>query len=508
MKILIWGNLLLQPETNILKEVKITGQKNNVSMSLEKRVFNVSTNLTTVGGTAENLLRNVPSLTIDADGSAKLRNVTTTIYINGKPTQLSLAQIPANQIESVEVITNPSAKYDASASSGIVNLVLKKNREAGYNGNINIGVGSNSRFDASLNIDMNKGKWSLSGLYNFNSTKNPLTNYVDRTNYAPQKNPVSYYHQFTDISLDNIFHNGRLAAEYALNAKNTLGLTGTYVSGQYNSITSQSYHKDSSNQIVNFGQRFTMPLNKYNNAGFEFEWKHNFSQKGRALNVSTAYTRNWVSNVAEWLTTSFNSDSSSQPGFPENNHITGRTIGNQIIGQVDYTHPINDSAKWEIGVRSFTYVRDQQYFFNTFDKANNSDLLQLNFSQNARITEAVNAIYFLYTRKLKNNFSLQAGLRVEQSGLNGLSRFAPYTSFGYEYPSSNGKNLIKSLFPSFAISKKINEVSEAGFNLSRKIGRPGWRQMFVGVQSNDRQNITIGNPRPSTGICKHSRIQL
>ena len=135
-------------DAKLLKEVKVTGEKDALTMSTEKRVFNVAKNLTSIGGTAESLLRNVPSITLDENGNPSLRNMATTIYINGKPTQLTLAQIPANQIESVEVISNPSARYDASTSGGIVNLVLKKNRQPGYNGIATVSAGQLREIDA------------------------------------------------------------------------------------------------------------------------------------------------------------------------------------------------------------------------------------------------------------------------------------------------------------------------------------------------------------------------
>ena len=489
------GNLTLKPDTKLLKEVTVTGQKDNASLSLEKRIFQVDKNLTTTGGTAENLLRNIPSLTIDADGSAKLRNVTTTIYINGKPTQLSLAQIPANQIESVELITNPSAKYDASASSGIVNLVLKKNREPGYNGTLSVGVGNNSRYDATLSLDYNRGKWNLNALYSLNATQNPLPNYAYRTNFSGNGTPLGYYSQNTLIALNNVFQNARVAADYNLDPRNTLTLAGTYIAGQYNSTTQQHYENfDASRSLASQGDRNTQPLNNYTNAGAEFDWKHSFSQKGRTLVLTTGYNRNQVSNAADWQTTFLNPDGTSQPGYPLLNHIAGTTTGNQVIAQLDYTKPVNDSAKWEMGLRSFTYLREQQYYFNQFNPASDNFELQSTYSQDARITETVNALYVLYTTKLRHNFSLQAGLRVEQSGLRGLSRLAPATTFGYDFPQADGKNFIKALFPSFALSKKLGEESEIGINLSRKIGRPGWRQIFIGIQSNDKQNISIGNP--------------
>lgn len=489
------GIISLQAETSILKEVSVKAQKNTATLNLDKRVFNVSDGITSIGGTAENLLRNIPSLSIDADGSAILRNSSATIYINGKPTQLSLAQIPANQIESVEVISNPSAKYEAAATGGIVNLVLKKNRAAGYNGTASVGIGNAGRFDGMLNAEMNRGKWNLSVLYNANATQNLLDNYAYRTNFSNNGVVSSYFNQNTNIKLNNVFQNSRIAADYNINKNNTISIAGIYVLGKFNSLTNQSYDNFDANHIrTTYGERRTTPNNTFNNKGLELDWKHNFPQKGRTLSFTSGYNHNNVSNAADWLTTSLNIDGTNQVGSPEKDKIAGNTIGNQLVAQLDYSHPINDSTKWELGLRSLTYIRDQQYFFNQFQEATNSYKLLADYSQNARITETVNALYALYTTRLKHNISLQAGLRIEQSSLQGVSRFEPATTFGYYYPSTTGKNWIKALFPSFAISKKLGEESEIGLNLSRKIGRPGWRQIFIGIQSSDKQNITIGNP--------------
>jgi outer membrane receptor protein involved in Fe transport len=489
------GTIFLAFDSKMLKEVLVSAEKKGMTMSMEKRVFNVDKNITTTGGTAESLLRNVPSLTIDADGTAKLRNVATTIYVNGKPTQLSLAQIPANQIESVEVMTNPSAKYDASAASGIVNLVIRKNRKPGYNGVVSAGYGSNSRFDGTLSLDFNRGKWNFSGLYNANSTKNPLNNYTDRTSRLADGTTLGYYHQNTQIRLDNIFQNGRVAIDFSPSKQMTFTLAGNYVKGRFNSITSQEYQNfDASHNVSTYGQRSTLPQNSFTNTGLELDWRYQFPEKGRVLSFVSSFNRNQVSNAADWQTTYLNAAGVTQPNYPEVDKIQGRTLGNQYLAQLDYTKPVNDSTKWEMGLRSFTYVRDQQYFFNQFSEAAGSFKLLPGYSQNANITEAVNAAYILYTTKLQHDISIQAGLRLEQSSLKGVSRFEPVTTFGYHFPSSDGKKWIKMFFPSFAISKKLSEESSIGINLSRKIGRPRWQQIFIGIQSNDRQNITIGNP--------------
>jgi len=488
------GVLKLLPDAAMLKEVQVKGEKDPISLGMDKRVFNVGKNLTTIGGTAESLLRSIPSINIDENGNASLRNMATTIYINGKPTQLTLAQIPSNQIESVEVISNPSARYDASTSGGIVNLVLKKNRKTGYNGTASIGVGNNARFDGALNLDYHEGKWNVTALYNMNSTKNPLTGYVNRINYA-NGSPVSYFNQNTDISLDNIFQNGRLAVDYTPNKYNTFSVAGNMVGGSFNIVTTQQYNYQNAQQgITSFGGRTTLPANAFTNVGAEFDWKRTFARKGRELNLVTSYTRNNVSNAADWLTTSQNADGTNQAGFPEKDKITGRQIGNQYLFQLDYIHPLNDSSKIEMGVRSYTFGRDQQYLFNQLSNDTQAYKLLVNYSQDADVLETVNAAYFLYNHRLRNKVTMEAGLRVEQSFLHGLSRFDNST-FGYNYPSADGKNWFQAFFPSFSLAKKFSEDSEIGFSLSRKVGRPNFRHLFVGIQANDRQNITIGNPK-------------
>lgn len=486
------GTLALTPDASTLKEVKVTGEKSELSMTMEKRIFNVAKNLTTIGGTAENVLKNVPSITLDETGSPSLRNMPTTIYVNGKPTQLTLAQIPANQIESVEVISNPSARYDASTSGGIVNLVLKKNRQPGYNGLINLGIGNNARFDGTLNLDWRRGKWNLTGFYSINATKNPLTGYVSRINRAANGSPGSYFDQTTDISLNNRFQSGRIAADYAMNKNNTLSLAGTIVGGAFNTVSEQPYvYRDNSGTVTSTGNRSTIPQNGFTNLNLEFDWKHQFARKGRELSLMTQYSRNHLSNAADWYTTALTASGSSEAGFPERDKITGRTIGDQQITQLDYVHPINDSTKLEMGLRSYTYVRDQQYLFNRLD----GDTYQLlpAYSQNARIAETVNALYLLYTRQFRRGLTMQAGLRLEQSSLHGTSRFDG-TTFGYNYPSASGQNLFQSFFPSLTFAKKVSETADLNLSLSRKVGRPTFRHLFVGIQANDRQNITIGNP--------------
>jgi ferric enterobactin receptor len=189
-----------------------------------------------------------------------------TIYVNNKPTQLILAQIPANQIASIEVISNPSAKYDASTSGGIINLVLKENKEPGYNGNITLGVGNNNRYDGTLNIDWQRKKWNITTLYSFNSTKNPLNGYTHRINKDVDGSTLSYFDQNTSTGLNNLFQSGRIAADYRPNQSNVITVSGTLVAGSFNMVNKQTYSFRSSNgALQSFGERRTIPDNGYVN---------------------------------------------------------------------------------------------------------------------------------------------------------------------------------------------------------------------------------------------------
>lgn len=489
------GTVILRADDHLLNEVKIMGEKADLTMNAEKRVFNVGKNLTSLGGTAESLLRNVPSINMDEGGNPSLRGMATTVYVNGKPTQLTLAQIPANQIESVEVITNPSARYDASTSGGIVNLILKKNREPGYNGMVSVGIGNNHRYDATANVDWHEGKWNVTALYSLNATQNPLTGYVTRVNrLAGTNTPTSYFDQNTLINLSNRFQNSRVVVDYAANKRNVLSLAGTLAGGAFNTVSAQQYtYRDAAGNRTGFGSRNLDPQNNFTNLGAEFDWKHSFARKGQELSLMTSLTQNRVSNAANWLTTSYNADGTTQPTYPERDRIDGRLIGNQYLFQLDYVRPVSDSAKWEFGVRSFTYNRDTQYFFSQLLEGSSAYVLLPGYSQNADIREVVNAAYALYTRTFRSGINIQAGLRLEQSSLHGLSRFDG-TRFGYDYPSRTGQNFFQSFFPSFSATKNLSEASELGLSLSRKVGRPNFRHVFVGIQANDRQNVTIGNP--------------
>jgi hypothetical protein len=159
------GDLVMSPDVTKLKEVVITGENAIMEMKADRKVFNVSKDISARGGTGLDVMKNIPSVSVDADGNVTLRNNSPQIYIDGKPTTLTLDQVPADQIERVEVITNPSAKFEAASSGGILNVILKRNNKPGYNGIVNMGIGTNSQYNGMAMLNLKQRKFGVSVMY-------------------------------------------------------------------------------------------------------------------------------------------------------------------------------------------------------------------------------------------------------------------------------------------------------------------------------------------------------
>lgn len=486
------GDIKLESDAKVLNSVEVTAQKSTMQLNLDKRVFNVDKNITTAGGTAEDVLKNVPSVTVDGDGTPKVRNNNTTVYVDGRPTMMSINQIPADQIESVEVITNPSAKFEASTTGGIINIVTKKNKKPGYNGFLALGVGTGDRYNGTLNLNVKEGRTNISGFYNINRSKNPTEGYSYRTNYGNNGSILNYYNQNTNTNFNNLFQIARLSLDYQITNRNLLTLAGTFVNGQFNVRSAvRDELLSSSKTILQRGTRDVVPENEFKNYSLQAIWKKTFPKKGKELTSDITYNFGNSVNAANWLTVvnNINPDGSTALSTTVKNIITGGSDGNQVTFQLDYTNPINDSTKIEMGVRSYANLRSQDYLFST--SINDQLKLDTSLSSKFDLDDIINAAYITYGSRLKG-ISYQAGLRFEASNFDGDSKLNN-TPFGYKYPKS-GSDIFKSLFPSLYLSKKLDKNTEIQVNFSRKINRPNFMQLMPVIQNNDRQNIRQGNP--------------
>ena len=481
------GNMRLENDTKLLNEVEIKTQKTGVQLNLDKKVFNVDKNITATGGTAEDVFKNIPSVSVTPDGDALLRNKGTTVYVDGRPTVLSLNQIVADQIDQVEVITNPSAKYEASTTGGIINIVMKKNRKPGYNGALSLGVGFPKRLNANGNLNVKEGRFNWQASVNYMFNENSVKGYSNRINLSNGL-IVNNFNQNNVTENSRLHAMARLGFDYTINNRNTLSLFGNAMKGQFNDDDNQNFQKIlPPNDIEYSGSRHSISDNAFRFGGAQILWRKTFPKKGQELTADLTTNLSKSDNNSNWATKTL----VQGVVFPTKQVNTGGQKGNQITFQLDYINPVNDSIKWEMGVRSYYNGRDQQFLADSVFSDGTTKRI-LSQSTDLNIVEKVNAAYLTYSGRYRS-IGYQAGVRYEQSNFKGLSRLAGDGQFGYNYPSVKG-DIWKSFFPSLYLSKKISEKAEVQLNLSRKINRPGFREIMPFIRQSDNQSYSIGNP--------------
>ncbi len=477
------GNVKVEVEEKMLDNVTVTAASNpGLKLGIDRKIFNVDKNIVSAGGTAVDVMNNVPSVSVDLDGNVTMRNNTPQIFVDGRPTTLSLDQIPADIIESVEVITNPSAKFDASGgTAGILNIVLKKNKKVGYNGSIRSSIDSRARIGlgTDLNLRQEKINFFLGG--NFNQRKSISTGITDRTTYGTPNNQLSQDDK--NISISN-FSSGRAGFDYFIDNRNTLSLSGNMVKGNSKPTTSSIMETIFLGNPGTFSlsDRFSNAKSTFQNKGATMGYKRNFPKQGHELTADLNYnsSKNSNSNLIKTDSLDYSNKnilkSSSQ-------RQDGKGDFETVIIQTDYANPLTDKSKLEMGARvSIRKVDNKNNFY--FISPSGSEIFNPNASVNYNSTDKVYAAYTTYTSQFKK-IGYQLGLRLESSDYDGRLPDKGQV-FNIKFPVS--------LFPSVFLSNKLKNDQELQFNYSRKINRPNFFQLYPFTDFSDSLNISRGNP--------------
>ncbi|SIN67320.1 outer membrane beta-barrel family protein [Chitinophaga niabensis] len=478
------GNIKLEANAKSLEEVNVTGQRSAFQMSIDKKVFNVDRNLTSVGGTAADVLKSVPSVNVDIDGNVKVRNSSPNIFVDGKPSTLSIDQIPADAIESVELITNPSAKYDAEGMSGIINIVLKKNKKAGYNGMVMAGIGNNDKYNLGGNVNVRQGKWNVSANYNFNANRNWGNGTTDRTNFAVAGSPdQNYINQNSDSRQGGQFQFGRFGLDYFLDNRNTLSLSQNIVGGSFkNRETLASVYSDANKAITNRNNRYTDSKFGFNNYTTTLGFKHLFAEPNRELTADVSLNLSNNNRSGGFITQPLNlSGDPVGNRFAQSNNSDGKT--NFYSFQADYVDPVGKTGKFETGIKGT--MRYYSSVYDVFDATNGNPVRIDSISNDYKYDEQIYAAYANYSNTIQN-FGYQVGLRAEQ-----------YVYAG-EIPSKSLKykptKPVPGLFPSVYLSYKLKKEQEVQLNYSRRVNRPNFFQLIPYRDFTDPLNHREGNP--------------
>ncbi len=480
------GNIKIEVDAQVMQGVVVTATSPGLVMNIDRKVFNVEKNLTSVGGTAVDVMKNVPGVNVDIDGGVTLRNAAPQIFVDGRPSTLSLDQIPADAIASVEIITNPSAKFDASGGgSGILNVVLKKNRKAGYNGNVRASIDSRGRPGGGGDFNIKQGKINFFANANIGFRKSISWVNSDQTLFSA--NSKTIINQSNNPINKGVFGFARMGMDYFLDNRNTITIGGSFVKGQFKSNDYINISRDTifnSGFIVDEGgYRETKNIGNFRNIGGLVSFKHNFAKAGKELTADINYNTVKNDNTGDFATQIANVlQSSISPTLYEQSLGGGNTKFLTI--QTDFANPITTKSKIEMGVRDA--FRKFESFNNNYRKTNINDPFTIlpGFSSNYEFNDRVLAAYTTYSLQHKK-FTYQLGLRLESSEYNG-TLLTTNQKFSNQFPIS--------LFPSAFLTYKITDKQDVQLNYSRKINRPNFFQLIPFYDYSDPVNISVGNP--------------
>lgn len=476
------GNIALVVRTEELKSVVVTSSKKGLSMEIDKKVFNVEKNLVSVGGTAADLMKNVPSVNVDIDGNVTLRNATPQIYIDGRPTTLTLDQIPSDAIESVEIITNPSAKYDASGgNAGILNLVLKKNKKNGYNGNLNAGVDKRGGLNGGASFNLREDKFNVSLSTFGNQSKNVNTGNTEIRNLVSSPNLL--VDQNSKTKNDGGFLFGKFGIDYFLSNRLTLSLGAIKVHGDMSPndfLKTDSLYDGGSH--VSYSERTTNNNRIFNANGLTGGFKYLFQKDGEELTGDFNLFSGENETNTLYSTNIFDVNGGVQKGNILQNLVGSGTNKFQTI-QTDYVNPIGEKGKIEAGLRvQIKNMANSQENYVYNNSTNVYDIVPSS-SSNYKNKDNVYAAYATFSNSI-NNFGYKVGLRAESSNYKGELTDTQQT-FTNNYPIS--------LFPSVFLSQKLNDDEDVQFNFSRRVNRPFFMQVIPFIDSTDPLNWSRGN---------------
>jgi len=485
------GKIELGSTNTALKEVNIIGEKNQIELGIDKKVFNVDKNITAAGGTASDLLKNVPSVNVDLDGNLSLRGKSNvTLLVDGKPSAMfgtdpatALQSIPASSIESIEVITNPSSKYEAQGMSGIINIILKKDRKKGYNAMINAGIASPYRLNGGINFNANVGKWNffLNGNARQSQTWEETTN--DRMNYNDPATSYSFAHN--DRKPLNGFVN--VGAEYNLNKNNKFTLSQNIFNAKMRGHSVTTVENSSDNTGVDYRQlRVNDYIGNPLSSTTNLQYKHIFNQDStgkrpkQELNVELNFSKMRYLRESSFSTTLYDSNDVFLNSYEQHNPIKGVNWNGTF--QIDYSRPLFKNARIDLGEKSY-YINFNSQNQPTIKYLNQPETEEVILKNHFLYTQQVHGVYANIANQFKST-GVQIGLRGE---------YFTYDGTVYQYNSKVNTSYL-GFFPTVFVTQKLSKKEDLNFNYARRVNRPGFMQLVPYIDVSNPQDTSQGNP--------------
>lgn len=471
-----------------LQTAEVTAETNMMQLGIDRKIFDVEKSKLNNGGTAIDVLRNTPTLSVDMNNNISLRGSQgVSVLINGKPSGLNganraaiLRQIPASMIKNIEIITNPSAKYDPEGMTGIINIVLKKNKMQGISGNLAYTIGTMAnKHNVTAGINFRNEKINVFANYNFNYRTSFNSVLAERKNIFGDGS----YNFLKEHGLGNHTNYGHFAKvgfDYFLNPKNTLSINASVNPGAGVAADSIYYtfldqnREITSNSLRSIGKK-DAPLNM----NYNINYTATFKSPQQKLEFDANYT-----HFNDHLINDYKQESLLQPSNSPSLQYNSDLRNNHVLNvQVDYTHPFKNKAKMELGAKGGYRFIDNDFKFQNYNYTTQDYETDLGITNHFQYAEQVYAVYGTYGQKIKK-FSFQAGLRLEQALINS----------NLVTTQQNYTNNYFSFFPSAHIGYELPKAQQLQLSYSRRINRAPIHALNPFGDQTDPQNIRIGNP--------------
>ncbi len=481
------GRQQIQISSKNLEGVEITAERSMIENNLDKRVFNVDKSIVTEGATGSDVLENIPSVTVDLDGNVSLRgSQSVTILIDGRPTDLTMDEIPANTIERIEVVTNPSARYEPDGTSGIINIVLKKERKLGFNASLSLGVGMANkkkdvyfgRYSANLNLNFRYSKFNFFLNYSFRSYLSNTETDLERE--STFENTTNFLSQHSTSSWKGVPQGVRGGVDYFINQYNTIFVEGGYRYRKNEWETAmESFTKDVlGNMLSAYNQEsYTMPIgtNSWNAA---VNYTRTTKVKGQELIIDISTSEHFREN--ENIVEQYYTYPSIYQYYQKSNN-GGKS--NRVAAKLDFVTPIGNGGRLEAGYK-FNWSRNKETY-RFFSGASQDELIEdINRYDISTYIDNIHAVYLVYANSIKEKFKYQLGLRTELAKttselLSEAEAFSPKPYFD--------------LFPTLHLRYDFNEIHSLQLGYSIRIRRPRGYELNPFLNDHDKLNLSQGN---------------
>jgi outer membrane receptor protein involved in Fe transport len=484
------GQVKLAVSAVALEGLSVTAEKRTVALAPDRNSYSVRDMPGTSGGTAVDVLRNVPAVEVDIDGKVSLRgNENVVVQINGRPTPMRgeqlgnfLAQLPADMLEKIEVVPNPSAKYDPEGMAGIVNIALRQNTDLGASGGITFGGGSTGRANASANFGYQKGALTLYSSYGFMRDERESTGFTYRENRY--ESPLTYLEQDSRGTTSPLSHNVTLSTDYKLGKRDALSSNLLFSTRSSERDNTNAYRElDAARATTSSYNRLTNGSGSEQNFDAALTYKHTVRPRMNEFSAEVRFNRS-AEDDFDTFTQQTLSGTPSSGSFLARRETNGTDqLTRNFTLQSDYTRTFAERTRLETGYKGVLRKLDYDFDASLFSEDDNAFRPDLARSNEFGYEEQVHSAYGVLGHSV-GKFDLQGGLRVEHAA----ARF-DLTTTGETF-----KNDYNSLFPSALVAFNVDNDRQLKLSYSKRVERPRTRQLNPFTRYDDPLNLSRGNP--------------